>query len=218
MNIADFVLIAFLGLMLLIGISVGFVKMAISFLSGIVSFVIAVMFARPIADILNGFAIFDGAKKGIENFFIGNADSATNSVSQTINSMSQPQFIKEMLLRSISDTSQPLTTGAQALANDVFRLMLIAIAFIVVLIILRIIFFLIGKVIEKSFSKIKILNATNRILGAAFSLLQAALIIYIVLGIISLAGARMPGIVAEISQSAIVSRLYYNNLLMQIFF
>ncbi len=218
MNIADFILIAFLLLMLLIGISKGFVKMAISFLSGIVAFIVAFIFSKPIAGLLDSMAIFDGAKLRIENFFSDRFDTTAESVESTIISMEYPEFVKEFLLDKFSDSSQTLDAGLKTLSENIFNLLLVALSFIILLVSIRIALFFLEKIIQGSFSKIKVLNVTNKLLGAAFSTLQATLIVYVVLGIIALISSRMPDLTETISESLIVSKIYYNNFMVGIFF
>jgi len=218
MNIADFILIVFLLLMIILGISKGFVKMAISFLSGIVAFIAAFILSKPIAGFLETLSIFDGAKLKIENFLTGKFDTTAESIESAITSMEYPGFVKEFLLEKFSDTGQTLETGLQTLAGNIFNLMLVALSFIILLVSIRIAFFFLEKIIEGSFAKIKVLNVTNKLLGAAFSTLQAVLVVYIVLGIIALLSSRMPAITETISESIIVSKIYYNNFMVGIFF
>lgn len=216
MNTADIILLAFILLMIILGLYKGFVKMAIGLLTGIAAFIASAFLARPIANALREFSVFDGAKTAIQKFFTDKSDAATKSITQTVNDIAMPEFMKESLLKGFPDPSQTLKSGADTLADKVFFLMLIGIAFILLLIVIRIAFFIIEKSMEGAFKKIKILDATNRVLGAAFSLLQSALIIYIVLAIIALLASRMPSVVSMISESSIVSKLYFNNVLLQL--
>lgn len=217
MNIADYILIGFVALMLFIGFYKGFAKMAISFLSGIVSFVVALYLATPLANLIDSWKVFDPAKEKIQNFFESGATYTTDNVQQTIEGISAPDFIKNILLSSFADKNEPIDSAVTMLTDKVFNLMLLGIAFIAILIILRIAFFFIEKIIVVTVSKVKVLNMTNRILGGAFSLLQAALLVYIILGIIALMSSGMLDTVDTISESLIVSKLYNNNILMKIF-
>jgi uncharacterized membrane protein required for colicin V production len=216
MNTADIVLLTFILLMIVLGLYKGFVKMAIGLLTGIAAFIASAFLARPIATALREFSVFDGAKTAIQKFFTDKSDAATKSITQTVNDIAMPEFMKESLLKGFPDPSQTLKSGADTLADKVFFLMLIGIAFILLLIVIRIAFFILEKSMEGAFKKIKILDATNRVLGAAFSLLQSALIIYIVLAMIALLASRIPSIVSVISESTIVSKLYFNNVLLQL--
>lgn len=216
MNIADIILLGFILFMIVLGLYKGFVKMAIGLLAGIAAFIASAFLARPIANALSGFSIFDGAKTAIQKFFTDKSDSATKTITQTVNDIAMPDFMKESLLKGFPDPSQTLRTGADTLADKVFFLMLLGIAFVLLLIVIRMIFFIIEKSMEGAFKKIKILDATNRVLGAAFSLLQSVLMIYIILAIIALLASRLPSVVSMISESSLVSKLYFNNLLLEI--
>lgn len=217
MNIADIILVVFVGLMILLGFSKGFVKMALSFLSGILALVASLILARPIAAALASLSVFDGARQRIADFFESHADFASQSIAQAIEAMKLPSFIEESLLENFSDTTGSLESGLQVLSENVFIFILTAIVFILLVVGIRVGLYFVEKAFNATFARIKVLNITNRFLGCAFSFLQTVLIVYTVLGIIALIGARMPGLIENIDNSLMVSRLYYNNFLMNIF-
>ena len=216
MNIADYILIIFIGVMLIFGIYKGFVKMVVDLLSNIVSFLVAVVLSRTIAGAIADFAIFDGMKKGIQDFFTNNASLASKNVSQTVDGIVLPQFIKDFLLKGFPDTTQTINNGAQALSERVFYLMLLAIVCIAIFIVVRVAFYFIETAIEKIFKKIKILDMGNKILGGALGVADAVLITYIILAIVTLLASQMPSIVSSVSESSVTSKLYFNNLLLMI--
>lgn len=216
MNIADLVMVVFVAAMILFGIKKGFIKMIIDFMSSIVAFFAAAFFSRSIAGAIQDFAIFNGMKKGIQEFFTNNADLASKNVTQAIDGIAIPQIIKNYILKDFPDPAQTLNSGAQALADRVFYLMLLAIVCIALFILIRVAFYFVEATIEKIFEKIKILDVINKFLGAFVGLANAILIIYVVLAIVVLLSSRIPEITSTISESAVLSKLYFNNLLIMI--
>lgn len=216
MNIADYILFIFIAAMILFGIYKGFVGMIVDLLSNIVSFIAAVFFAKALTGAIQNFPIFDGMKKAIQEFFTNNADLASKNVTQTVDGIALPQFIKDFILKDFPNSGESVNIGAQSLAERVFYLMLLAIVCLVIFIIVRVAFYFVETVIMKIFKKVKILDAVNKILGAVLGVADAVLILYVVLAIITLLSTRIPSITSVVSDSAIVSKFYFNNLLLMI--
>ena len=216
MNIADYIFFLFIAAMILFGIFKGFVGMIVDLLSNIVSFIAAVFFSRALTGAIQDFPIFDGMKKAIQEFFTNNAALASKNVTQTIDGIALPQFVKDFILKDFPNSGQSVNNAAQTLAERVFYLMLLAIVCIAIFIIVRVAFYFVETVIMKVFKKIKILDVTNKILGAFLGLADGILILYIILAIITLISARVPSITQAVSDSAIVSKFYFNNLLLMI--
>jgi uncharacterized membrane protein required for colicin V production len=216
MNIADAVLIIFILGMIVLGIMKGFASMVISLFAGIIAFLISAILARPIATLLSAWSLFDGLREKIRDFFLNTAESAASSIQQIVDNLGVPEFIRDSLLKDM-DPGQSILAAAQQLADRVFYYILLAIAFIFLLIVIRILFSLVEKAFEGIFTKVKLLDVANKVLGALFSLVQSALVIYIVLGILAMIASGIPGTISVITESVLVSKIYYNNLLLQIF-
>lgn len=216
MNIADYILLIFIIVMLSFGISKGFFKMLIELVSSLLAFVLAVLFAKPIATVMQDIFIFDGMKKGISDFFTHNADMATKNVKQVIDGFALPGIIKEYLLKDLPDPAQTINDGASILADKVFFLMLLGIICIAMFILIRVGFYFIDVIVEKFFEKVKILDVINKVLGAFFGIANGLLIVYMVLAIVAIISSSIPSIVEKVISSSIVSSLYLNNLLIML--
>ena len=94
--------------------------------------------------------------------------------------------------------------------------MLLAIVCIAIFILLRVAFYFIEATIERIFKKIKLLAVINKSLGAILGVANAVLITYVVLAIITLLSSRLPTMTSFIIDSAVVSKLYMNNILIMI--
>ncbi len=216
MNIADYILFLFIAAMILFGICKGFAGMVVDLLSNIVSIIAAVIFSRAVTGAIKDWTIFDGMKKAIQEYFTNNAALVSKNVAQTVDGIILPQFIKDFILKEFPDAGQSINNGAQALSEYVFYLMLLAIICLAIFIMVRVAFYFVEATTMKLFRKIKILDVTNRILGALFGIANAVLILYITLAIIALLSTRMPAVTQVVSDSAIVSKFYFNNLILMI--
>ena len=216
MNIADYVLFVFIAAMILFGIYKGFAGMVVDLLSNIVSIIVAVVFSRALTGAIKDLPLFDGMKKAIQEYFTNNAALASKNVSQTVDGITLPQFIKNFILKEFPNSGQSLNNGAQTLSEYVFYLMLLAIVCLAIFIMVRVAFYFVEVATMKLFRKIKILDVTNKILGALFGIANAVLILYIALAILALLSTRVPTVTQAVSDSAIVSKFYFNNLLLMI--
>lgn len=216
MNTADFCFFGFVALLTIVGIFKGFVKTIIDLFSGIIAFAAAALLAQPITARIGGLPLFDPSKEKIRTFFLDRASGASESIGSAIDKLSIPDFIKSFILKDAGDPAGLLTDGADALAKTVFTVMLTAIVFLLIMVLIRIIFFLLEKTIEKLFKKVKLLKAVNHVLGGVLGLVNAIFLTYVVLAILAMTSSTFPGAAASVSDSAIVSRLYLNNLLLNL--
>ncbi len=216
MNIADYILFGLFAAVILFGIYKGFVGMLIDLASNIVAFFAAVLLARTAAGYLENLWIFNGMKSRIQEYFTNNADLASKSVAQAVDGILIPPFVKDFILKGVPDASQSLNAGAAALADRIFHLMFLTVVCLAIFILVRVAFCFLETFIERIFKKVKLLQAIDKILGAAFGIADAVLIAYVLLAILTLLSSRMPAIAAVVSESAIASKLFYNNLLLMI--
>ncbi|MHB1453501.1 MAG: CvpA family protein [Saccharofermentanales bacterium] len=216
MNPADICFLIFIVLLTVIGMFKGFVRMIVDLFSGIIAFVAAVVLSGPIASALGGMSLFDSSKEKIRTFFLDHAANASETVGKAVAKLQIPEFIKSFILKDAGDPAALIGSGVDTLADKVFMMMLTAVIFIVIMVIIRIVFFILEKSIEGIFKKVKLLNATNKILGGALGFVNAIFTVYIILAILAMTSSTFPQTVSYITESILVSRLYFNNLLLQL--
>ncbi len=216
MNTADICFLVFAALLTVVGIFKGFIKMIIDLFSGLIAFAAAILLARPIAAALGGLSYFDPSRERIREFLVKHASGVSDTVADAVNGLQVPGFIRDLILRDAGDPSALLSSGAAALAGKVFTVMLTAAVFLVIMVLIRIVFFLLERSIEGIFRRVRVLKTTNRILGGAFGLVNALFITYVILAIIAMTASNFPGTVKLLADSAIAGKLFYNNLLLQL--
>lgn len=216
MNIADYIMFGFLALVVFYGIKKGLIKMVINFFSNIIAFLAAAFLAKPIVGYIGDFSIFNGFRKGIEEFFTNNADLVNKNVQQTIDGIAIPDFVKEQIMKGFPDPAQSINAGAKALSERVFQMILLGFVCIAIFILIRIALYFVEAAIEKLFEKIKIFDMANKILGGVVGFADAVLMIYLFLAVLMIVASRMPALTEYVTDSAVVGKLYYNNLLVML--
>lgn len=216
MNSIDIIFVIFAAIFIIVGVVKGLVKSVIDLFSGIVSLFVALLISRPIAHVMAGMSMFDGPKETIRNFFNQQATNTTSTVMEAVNKIPIPEFIREFIMKDIPDPSVALSGKINSLSENLFMLMLTAVVFVIILIIVRILFFLLSKSINSIFKKIKFLKATNSIFGGLFGAINALLFTYIILAVIAMFASKFPDTTRLISESLIVNKLYMNNLLLSL--
>jgi hypothetical protein len=190
--------------------------MLIELVSNIVAFLAAIFLARVIAGWAQNLAIFAGMKMQVQEYFTNNADLASKNVGEAINGLVIPQVIKDFILKDFPDTAQTMNSAAASLSERVFYLMLLIIVYLTIFIIVRVAFYFLEAVIEKVFKKVKLLDTTDKILGAVFGVADAVVVTFVILALFTLLSSRIPAVITVISESAIVSKLFFNNWLLMI--
>ncbi|MHB8962977.1 MAG: CvpA family protein, partial [Saccharofermentanales bacterium] len=207
MNPADICFLVFIVLLTVIGIFKGFVRMIVDLFSGIIAFIAAVLLSGPISAALGDLSLFDSSKEKVRTFFLDHAADASETVGKAVAKLEIPEFIKSLILKDAGDPAALIGNGVDALADKVFMMMLTAVVFIVIMVIVRIVFFILEKSIEGIFRKVKLLNATNKILGGALGFANAIFTVYIILALLAMTSSTFPQTLAYVTDSMIVSRL-----------
>lgn len=218
MNYVDIIFILFLGIFAAVGVIKGFVKTVIDFASGIIAFLVAGIFAKPIAVFLSGLSVFEPGQKKIELFLMEKAGGASSTAEKILSDIKIPDFVSKYLINNMDGSATKMQDIISELASGLYVLFLTAIVFIVILIIVRIIFFLLDKTIKALFKKVKLLKNTDKALGGILGLLNALFIVSLILALIALGSSKLPGITNAVSQSLLVDKIYQNNILLKLFY
>ena len=215
-NLADVLVLAFLALFAVIGLKKGLVTMVTALTSTIGSFVAAFLLARPIAAALSGAGgIFGSIRESIRKVFLEKADNVNQSIGTSIEDLSLPEFLQKPLADKL-DLSAPLSQGAEALAQSVFRLLLTGIAALVVFIGVLLLFRLVSSVLNAFFSKIPFLNEANRTIGLFAGVVNGVVLLLVIMAVIGLFSPLMPKLSAGI-QGSLAARYFYDfNLLLSL--
>ena len=176
-DIISIVYVAIIVLFALIGLKRGFFKTLVSFLKGIISFVVSIFLCEPLAKLLTNSTI--GANVVIKISDVLNSKGGlftatiTNEnkealLSQALNQIKVPNGLHDFLTSLVVVPSEGSVTIGEALALSITYYVFIAITFLVLLILVRIAVKLISKMF-KSLEQIPFVGILNKLLGTVLN-------------------------------------------------
>lgn len=202
---ADLIVVLFVLLLLLLGFRKGLLAMVYRFASFFVSLVIAWLLYPRAADLLSAF--------GLEQWIadLVRANYVEPSLEQTTADISDlPAYLQSM----VQSGQIGLTDAATA---QVTHLIMNIAAFVLVLILVRLVVWVIGQLLHVV-SKLPVIGCLNRIGGAALGAAEGILLVYIVLALLFAAAPLRSSQQVEqyIEQSVLTKAMYENNPLVQL--
>lgn len=206
--IVDLILIAFFILFIFLGYKKGLAGSLIKLCSFVIALILALVLYKPVANIIKDNTQLDENIKNtvVETFVKKDASEEENMPNDLIENISSEienatTEVVDTTAQSISDTI--INIGAGILVFIVARLLLIIVSIFV-----------------KQIVKLPIIGLVDKVGGIAYGAVEGIVIIYIVLGLISLTSLIWVDnvVVTAITNSGIGSFLYNNNLILKLFF
>lgn len=216
------IVLAFLAVMVIIGLKNGFVKMLFSIVSLIATIILTIIIGPYVATYLKeSTPVYETVQQKtcifIENALIKMEEEAGES--KKIEDLPLPNVIKEKLLENNNEETYNLF-GAESLGEYISEyvsgIAVNAIAFcatfIVILIAIKLIVYFLDLI-----SKLPLLNGLNRTLGAALGLLEGLIVLWILCLVVTAGAGNEWGqhLLAMINESEFLSFVYNNNYLMR---
>lgn len=215
MNTADLVLLAFLALTVLVGVLRGFVRMLYRFASTVVSFLIFLFLAPPIATAIQGLPVFDASRATLREFLLQAASGdASRSVSSVVDSMGAsglPAPLRGYLLSGFPDTGVSLSSAMEPLSAGLFLFLLTAAVGLALFVVASVMLLVATTVVEAALHKVKALDGANHLAGGALGLVEGALTVFVLLGLLALAAPWLPGVVRLVEDTTVLAFLYHAN-------
>ena len=214
--------LAFLAVMVIIGIKNGFVKMLFSLVSLIATIILTIIIGPHVATYLKeNTSVYETVQQKtcmfIESALIKMEEEAGES--KKIEDLPLPDVIKEKLLENNNEETYDLF-GAESLeeyiSEYVSGVAINAIAFcatfIVVFIVIKLVVYFLDLI-----SKLPLLNGLNRTLGAALAFLEGMIVLWILCLVVTAGAGSEWGqnLLAMINESEFLSFIYNNNYLMR---
>ncbi|MBR1988005.1 MAG: CvpA family protein [Clostridia bacterium] len=200
--IIDIVVVLLVALFGFIGYKKGFLKSLISLFSWIVCLLVAFFTAKYVASWINGIYDFSGligdkVAKSLqkENSYFSLAVSTFGTKENLINAGEAAssgfieKLIKVIFNNSKVDMTSSKTVGA-VIGDSVGEISMVLIAGLLVFIVLMILFKIIGKIFDK-IASMRVIGGINKILGLAFGVLKAIVVI-IAINLLIIALSHLP--------------------------
>lgn len=209
--VVDLIIIAVVLLFILLGYRKGLTGSLIKLLSFIIAVVISLVFYKPLANILiDNTQIDENIKASMTETFIHEQETETD----------EEKNMPSTILDSINKDIENATETAKKEAVDATTITIIRVASIIVLfLIVRILLIIVG-LFANQITKLPVIRQADKIGGVVYGAVEGMVIVYMVLGIISLASVIWSDniLITAITKSALGEMLYNNNIILKILF
>lgn len=215
-NIADVVVIVIIGFCVYFYYNRGLISTLFGFCSTLLSLVLSRLLSPVVANILRGTSLFESIKEYIGNSIVENGTGGENGF---ISNLGIPDFLKTALLDNDNkevykalNVTNPKDYVSEYIASFVINIIAMVLVFVLVFILIKVLANTLNIV-----SKLPILKTANRLGGGILGFVQAVLIIWIGLAILTmLYGKPMFNDANEaVANSLIASKFYDSNILIK---
>ena len=206
--IVDLILIAFFILFIFVGYKKGLAGSLIKLCSFVIALILALALYNPVANAIKDNTQID--------------ENIKSTIVETFGQQEQTQEenMPKDLVQNISSeienaTAEAVNNTAQSISDTIINIG----AGIVIFIVARLLLIIVS-IFAKQIVKLPIIGLVDKVGGIAYGAVEGIVIIYIVLGLISLSSLIWVdnAVVTAITNSGIGSFLYNNNIILKIFF
>lgn len=204
--IIDIIVILIFLACIFFGYKRGLTKVIIHLLSFVLAIIISLILFKPISTlIINNTDIYTNLSNSIQ-------ETLQNDKNEEKTTKEKPNVIIDSINKKVDETKEDATVAiANSIAETIINIMVILILFIVI----RIILFFI-KFIFSAITELPIIKQIDKVGGFVYGVLEALLIVFVILAIISF--VNIPELQLAIKSSILTSFLYNNNILLMLFF
>lgn len=216
--VIDLIIIGIFVLCVFLGYKRGLAGCLLNILSFVLAIIIAVILYKPVTNyIVDHTQIDENLETSIVSMLEGKVDEEGKVKEEETN---MPKDMIEYINDSISNTvNETVNNAIEESAHQITMTIISAGAAILVFILAKVIL-LVVKILTKFVTDIPIIKQLNEIGGMAYGVIEAIVIIWIILAIISFISPMIEqtGIMVAINKSVIGNILYQNNLFLKIVF
>lgn len=224
MNLIDLGILAVLGIGVAIGMYKGFLTTVLNLVSYFASWLIALIFYKPLASFILAKTNFDntllyltaGAEK-LSDMSVANVDVNTlgpDRVTEIISTSNLPKPIEKMMLDNILNNafaSQGISTLSDYFNQTLINLSVSLISFLIIFLAVKLIcMFAVG--LLDFVTKLPVLKQFDKLLGGVCGALQAAVFVAIIFAVIPIAMSVLPfDNFNNMVQSSLLGKLFFNH-------
>lgn len=219
MNILTIVVIAIIAVFGFIGHARGFIKMALSVLSLILTLYVATLISPYISTWLQQTHLYDSVYEGTYTY-VDDAlrKSAAGDIQSAMNELQLPANIQHYVLAGESVLMDKVGIAqviAEKLTAMIFDVLVFLVTFVGAMIIIKLLFAAVNLM-----SHLPIIHGVNKIAGLVIGILEGLVVVWIFFIVISLTnGSEFAyNMYAQINESAFLTFLYNKNIVMSLLF
>ncbi len=218
--VVDLIIIAIIVLSTIIGYKRGLIKTAIKICSFIIAIIVTLILYKPVSNfVITNTQIDENLQSTIENNIKGEEINTQVELNEE-NSENTPENIRKYLNNSINDMTDGVKENVALMVSRNLAILVInAGCAILIFLIVRVGLLLVSFLTE-IIEKIPIIKQFNKLGGFLYGIIKGFLIVYAVLGIISLISPFITNaeFMQFITNSTIGAIMYNNNILLNIIF
>ncbi len=198
----DLFIIFVLLLFIWLGHRRGLLLTAVSFVSSLISIVIAFLLVRPISGWLYKIGLLSGSMKDFSDQVHESAGSYPSSIAPVLEKFGMPESWTRRILQAPSSSGE---TAIETAVNSVWLLVLSALALIVVYLIVKIVLGLFARLLTPTLNGIPIIGWLNRSGGLVLGLVWGIFTLWIVMMVLTSFSLMSPPIRHFIDDSRILA-------------
>lgn len=219
--IVDLIILAILVLCIALGYHKGLTGAILKIVSFVLALVIAFILFKPVSSFVIDKTNWDeNLEQGIRNMIISDEGTTPVEEKEKDENQSMPTVMMEYINKTVENAGNEAKEAiADATARDMAVTIINAGVWIGLFIVARIVLIFV-KGLANLITKLPVIKQCDKLGGIAYGVLQAFVIIYGILAIISFVSPTLngTGITEGIQKSFIGSMMYNNNLLLKIIF
>lgn len=219
--VIDLIIVGILVLCIALGYRRGLAGAVLKIISFALALIIAFVLFKPVSNIIIDNTNWDESlTQGIREAIVSESNEETADEEEKAEEQGMPTVIMEYINETVEEAGDSAKeTVADATAENVAIIIINAGVWIALFIIAKIALFFV-KGIASLITKLPIIKQFDKLGGIIYGILEAIVVIYIILAIISFASPLLSnsGIIEAIQKSFIGSMMYNNNLLLKIIF
>lgn len=212
--IADGVLVVLLIIALFVGVKRGFVKGILKFAGTLFAIVFAFFFCVNFVDFLErtfGMVTFFSGE--VMKWFSGNelmnVPIDGGNLAEAFEAAKIPGFIADGIIAAIGEQEIPAETTVNMLVSPVLaKWMSIAIAFIALIILVKLAVVIVGKVLSALIERIPVINSINALLGGILGLAKMCIGLFLIFAVLH--WLNIPSVNDFFAQSVIIKWFYFS--------
>lgn len=206
LNLADFIFMAFVLLMTIIGVARGLVKSLFGFGSILLSLILAMTLYPWVSDVLTKSPVGVIVSEKTEAAFGAKKTEEANLSEENTN------MLPEAVRKTVQNTGEQLQ---KSIAEQVASLAIRLISMLLVFLLVRLLLWILSRTLNL-ITKLPVIHACNKLFGGAFGLLSSVLIVYLLLGLLTFTSLlnTTSDFGRTVQNSMLVSKMYENNILL----
>ena len=197
--IFNLIIIGIIVVFLFIGFIKGFFSELLGIVGSVLSIVLAAVFCNALADFLiDKTEIFDWLKNGIASVFPSDISS--------VEGLNLPEFMVNLINSYLS--SDDGITLAEAISTTISKLIISFASFFIILLAVKLVVFILSKVLKALADSIKVIGVTNRLLGALLGIIKGLLIVCGALYLIEIIPFEFLNGVRELADQSVLAQFF----------